>query len=53
MTTVHIAFISAINIRFKGSGLADILVATGVIVEGSIDRVLLGKEMCQMSLADV
>ena len=36
-------FISAINKRFKGSGLADIMVAAGVIVERSVDRALRGK----------
>ena len=40
---VQCSFVSAINKRFKDSGLADILVAAGVIVRGSVTRALLGK----------
>ena len=34
---------SAINKRFNGSGLSDLLVATEVIAEGSVDKALEGK----------
>ncbi len=37
------SFISAINKRFKDSGLAEVLVAGDVISEGSVDRALSGK----------
>ena len=37
------SFISAINKRFNGSGLSDLLVAVEVVAEGSVDNVLKGK----------
>ena len=36
----QMSYIHAIHKRFKGSGIADILVAAGAIVEGSIDHAL-------------
>lgn len=39
----HISFISAINKRFHGSGLSEILVAADIISEGSVDQALRGK----------
>ena len=38
----HISFISAINKRFQGSGLSEIVVATVIISEGSVDQALRG-----------
>ena len=40
----HISFTSAINKRFHGSGLAEILVAADIISEGSVDQALRGKQ---------
>lgn len=40
---IHGSFIYAISKRFGGSGLSDILVAAGVIAEGSVDQALRGK----------
>ena len=37
------SFMSAINKRFNGSGLSDLLVAAEVIAEGSVDHALKGK----------
>ena len=37
------SFMSAINKRFNGSGLSDLLVAAEVITEGSVDNALKGK----------
>jgi hypothetical protein len=37
------SFISAINKRFTGSGISDILVAAGVIAEGSVEKALSGR----------
>ncbi len=39
----HLSFISAINKRFHGSGLSEILVAAEIISEGSVDQALRGK----------
>ena len=39
----HMSFISAIKKRFKGSGIAEILVAADVIADGSVDQALSGK----------
>ena len=39
----HIYFISAINKRFQGSGLSEIVVAADIISEGSVDQALRGK----------
>ena len=39
----HISFISAINKRFQGSGLSEIVVAADIISEGSVDQALRGK----------
>ena len=39
----QLSFISAINKRFQGSGLSDILVAADIIAEGSVDQALRGK----------
>ena len=39
---MHKSYLSAINKRFAGSGLSDILVAAGTIVSGSIDQALRG-----------
>ena len=39
----QMSYIHAIYKRFKGSGLADTLVAAGVVVEGSVDQALRGK----------
>ena len=39
----HLSFITAINKRFKGSGLSEILVAADIISEGSVDQALRGK----------
>eukprot|EP00794_Sanderia_malayensis_P017851 gene17851-19634_t len=41
------SFMSAINKRFKGSGLSDVLVAAGAVAEGSVDRALGGKHYKQ------
>jgi len=40
---MHFSFISAMNKRFQGSGLSDLLVAAGVIADGSVDQALKGK----------
>ena len=40
---IHCSFIYATDKRFHGSGLSDVLVAAGVIAEGSVDQVLRGK----------
>jgi len=40
---IHCSFIYAIDKRFHGSGLSDILVTAGVIAEGSVDQALRGK----------
>jgi len=40
---IHGSFIYAIDKRFHGSGLSDILVTAGVIAEGSVDQALRGK----------
>ena len=37
------SFMSAINKRFKGSGLAELLVAADVIAKGSVEQALKGK----------
>ena len=37
------SFIYAIYKRFRGSGISDVLVSAGVIVEGSVDQALRGK----------
>ena len=39
----QMSYIYAIYKRFKGSGIADTLVAAGVVVEGSVDQALRGK----------
>ena len=39
----HISFISAINKRFHGSGLSEIVVAADIISDGSVDQALRGK----------
>ena len=39
----QMSYIYAIYKRFKGSGISDILVAAGVVVEGSVDQGLRGK----------
>lgn len=39
----QMSYIYAIYKRFKGSGISDILVAAGVVVEGSVDQALRGK----------
>ena len=39
----QMSYIYAIYKRFKGSGMADTLVAAGVVVEGSVDQALRGK----------
>ena len=39
----HLSFINAMYKRFKDSGIADILVAAGVIADGSVDQALRGK----------
>ena len=39
----QMSYIYAIYKRFKGSGMADALVAAGVVVEGSVDQALRGK----------
>ena len=39
----QMSFIYAIYKRFKGSGISDVLVSAGVIVEGSVDQALRGK----------
>ena len=39
----HISIITAINKRFQGSGLSEIIVAADIISEGSVDQVLRGK----------
>ena len=40
---VQMSFVSAICKRFKGSGISDVLVAAGVIADGSVDQALRGK----------
>ena len=40
---IEMSFIYAIYKRFKGSGIADMLVAASVIAEGSVDQRLCGK----------
>ena len=40
---VQMSFVSAIYKRFKGSGISDVLVAAGVIADGSVDQALRGK----------
>jgi len=42
---IQMLFIYAIYKRFKGSGISDVLVAAGVIVEGSVDQELCGKHL--------
>ena len=39
---VQMSFIYSIYKRFKGSGIADVLVAAGVIADGSVDQALRG-----------
>ena len=39
------SFIYAIYKRFRGSGISDVLVSTGVIVEGSVNQALRGKHI--------
>lgn len=39
----QMSYMYAIYKRFKGSGIADTLVAAGVVVEGSVDQALRGK----------
>ena len=39
----QMSFMSAINKQFKGSGLAELLVAADVIAEGSVEQALKGK----------
>ena len=41
----QMSFIYAIYKRFLGSGISDVLVAAGVIVEGSVDQSLKGKTL--------
>lgn len=45
MGTFHVqmSFIYTIYKRFKGSGISDVLVAAGVIADGSVDQALRGK----------
>ena len=40
---IQMSFIYAIYKRFKGSGISDVLVAAGVIADGSVDQALRGK----------
>ena len=40
---VQMSYIYAIYKRFKGSGISDLLVAAGVIADGSVDHALRGK----------
>ena len=40
---IQMSFISAIYKRFNGSGIADVLVAAGVIAEGYVEQALRGK----------
>ena len=40
---IQCSFMSAINKRFNGSGLSDLLVGAEVIAEGSVDNALKGK----------
>ena len=40
---IYMSFISAINKRFQGSGLSEIIVAADIISEGSNDQALRGK----------
>lgn len=40
---IHMSFINAIYKRFKGSGISDVLVAAGVVADGSVDQALRGK----------
>ena len=37
---IQMSFIYTIYKRFKGSGISEVLVATGVISDGSVDQVL-------------
>ena len=39
----QMSYIYAIYKRFKGSGISEVLVATGVVAEGSVDQALRGK----------
>ena len=39
----QMSYIYAIYKRFKGSGMAETLVAAGAVVEGSVDQALRGK----------
>ena len=43
----QMSYIYVIHKRFLGSGISDIFVSAGVIVEGSIDQVLKGKHYRQ------
>jgi len=40
---IQMSFIYTIYKRFKGSGISDVLVAAGVIADGSVDQALRGK----------
>ena len=40
---IQMSFIYAIYKRFKGSGISDVLVASGIIADGSVDQALCGK----------
>ena len=40
---IQMSFINAIYKRFKGSGISDVLVAAGVVADGSVDQALRGK----------
>ena len=40
---IQMSFIYAIYKRFNGSDISDVLVAAGVIAEGSVDQALCGK----------
>jgi len=40
---IQMSFIYTIYKRFKGSGISDVLVAAGVISDGSVDQALRGK----------
>ena len=41
---MHKSYLNAINKRFAGSGLSDILVAADAIASGSIDQALRGEQ---------
>ena len=45
---MHKSYLSAMNKRFSGSGLSDILVAAGVIVGGSVEQALRGDHYKQL-----